>query len=345
MSDQWPKVAIIILNWNGWRDTIECLESVEALTYPNYEVILVDNGSVDDSVARIREWVMGRPERWGPAQHLPEGVAAILPAGAQVALGTERLTLIRSDENLGFAGGCNLAIDFALARDPSIGFVFLLNNDAQVEPGCLTACVAAAQNSGAGIAGAVLKSKKTGEVVFAGSHFPLELFIAAHVRRFPRSDTWWRVDRTMGAAMLVRRELLEARKARLGYIFDPDLFAYCEELELCIWAAHLGHAVVMVRDAVVYHRGAGSTGGPYNPVAYYYLTRNRIRLAKILLPAALRILFHVWYAPTRVGRALQLAVLKNFGAARAILEGLVDGYVGSGGRWHRHDSWLERTPK
>jgi len=57
----WPKVATIILNWNGWPDTIECLESVERLTYPNYEVVLVDNGSVDDSVARIREWVMNRP--------------------------------------------------------------------------------------------------------------------------------------------------------------------------------------------------------------------------------------------------------------------------------------------
>jgi GT2 family glycosyltransferase len=144
-----PKVAIVILSWNGWQDTLECLESVERVTYPNYEVVLLDNGSMDDSVARIREWVMGRPEQWGPAQHLPEGVAAILPAGARVALVTERLTLIRCDENLGFAGGCNLAIDFALARDPSIGFVFLLNNDTQVEPGCLTACVAVAEKEDA----------------------------------------------------------------------------------------------------------------------------------------------------------------------------------------------------
>jgi len=50
-----PKVAIIILNWNGWKDTIKCLESVFRIDYPNYQVIVVDNGSTDDSVEHIRK--------------------------------------------------------------------------------------------------------------------------------------------------------------------------------------------------------------------------------------------------------------------------------------------------
>jgi len=48
----WPKVAIIILNWNGWRDTIECLESLQHITYPNYQIIVVDNGSTNNSIER-----------------------------------------------------------------------------------------------------------------------------------------------------------------------------------------------------------------------------------------------------------------------------------------------------
>ena len=52
----WPKVAIIILNWNGWQDTIECLKSVYQINYANYAVVLIDNGSTDDSVEQIIEW-------------------------------------------------------------------------------------------------------------------------------------------------------------------------------------------------------------------------------------------------------------------------------------------------
>jgi GT2 family glycosyltransferase len=55
-----PKVSIIILNWNSWKDTIECLESVFRIDYPNYQVIIVDNGSTDDSVEKIKEWAEGK---------------------------------------------------------------------------------------------------------------------------------------------------------------------------------------------------------------------------------------------------------------------------------------------
>ncbi|WP_342452635.1 glycosyltransferase family 2 protein [Thermococcus stetteri] len=55
-----PRVSIIILNWNGWKDTIECLESLYRITYPNYDVILVDNASKDDSVQKIKEYAEGK---------------------------------------------------------------------------------------------------------------------------------------------------------------------------------------------------------------------------------------------------------------------------------------------
>jgi len=56
MNDMKHKVAIIILNWNGWQDTKECLESVQHLSYPNYQVVVLDNGSEDDSVEQIKMW-------------------------------------------------------------------------------------------------------------------------------------------------------------------------------------------------------------------------------------------------------------------------------------------------
>jgi glycosyltransferase involved in cell wall biosynthesis len=70
-----PKVAIVILNWNGWKDTIECLESVFRNTYPNYQVIVVDNGSTDGSIEKIKAWADGKqevltPEPTHPLYHL-----------------------------------------------------------------------------------------------------------------------------------------------------------------------------------------------------------------------------------------------------------------------------------
>ena len=55
-----PNVAIIILNWNGWQDTVECLESLYQINYPNYDVIVIDNGSEDESLKKIREYCDGK---------------------------------------------------------------------------------------------------------------------------------------------------------------------------------------------------------------------------------------------------------------------------------------------
>ena len=107
------KVAVIIINWNGLADTVECLESLRVIAYPNYETIVVDNGSSGDDVQVLRE-------RFGGSVHL-----------------------IASGENLGFAGGCNLAIREALAGDAD--YVLLLNNDVTVDPNFLNEMVRAAE--------------------------------------------------------------------------------------------------------------------------------------------------------------------------------------------------------
>jgi len=59
-KNKWPSVAIIVLNWNGWQDTIECLESLYQISYPNYEIIVVDNGSKDESIENIKKYCEGK---------------------------------------------------------------------------------------------------------------------------------------------------------------------------------------------------------------------------------------------------------------------------------------------
>ncbi len=91
-----PDVTCILLNWNGWRDTVECLKALKECRYRNLTIIVVDNGSTNDSVARIR------------AAH-PD------------------VLLLESGKNLGFAGGNNIGIRYALAQGAE--YVWLLNND------------------------------------------------------------------------------------------------------------------------------------------------------------------------------------------------------------------------
>jgi len=122
-------LAIIVPNWNGWKDTVECLESLFNNTWQDFSVIIVDNGSQDNSVQHITSWA---EDRVGLRSYpLTE-----LEAGGDINQDIEsRITLVRSEENHGFAGGCNIGIRHAIR----VGFdrVFLLNNDTVVQRDCL----------------------------------------------------------------------------------------------------------------------------------------------------------------------------------------------------------------
>ena len=168
-----PKVAISILNWNGWQDTIECLESVRGLRYTNYLTIVVDNGSWNDSVERIRAWAkQALPDQAAFVEYTREtalsGGNPSSEAQLDAAESPNRLVLIRNEESLGFTGGNNVAIQYALKRRGAAGYVMYLNNDAALHPDCLTELVSADRRAGAGIVGAVTRNRATGKLGFAG---------------------------------------------------------------------------------------------------------------------------------------------------------------------------------
>ena len=145
MSD--AKLCIVLLNHENWRDTLECLESLARLSYRQLAVLVVDTGSPDDSVPRLREWVeSGGDRRGSPAvwRRLPSRptvrprACEILDAGDHgAARSLERfadlLTIVDVDRPLGFAAGCNQGLRLALG-DPEVEYVWLLNNDTVVAP-------------------------------------------------------------------------------------------------------------------------------------------------------------------------------------------------------------------
>ena len=154
-----PKVSIIILNWNGWKDTIECLESLYQITYPNYDVIVVDNGSKDSSVKKIKEYCHGQTKvqsKFFIYNPNNKPIKIIEYTGEEVEAGkgkerklenapsNKKLTIIKNEKNYGFAEGNNIGIRYALGK--GIDYVLLLNNDTVVDQNFLTELVRVAES-------------------------------------------------------------------------------------------------------------------------------------------------------------------------------------------------------
>jgi GT2 family glycosyltransferase len=344
-----PSVGICVLNWNGWSDTLECVESLRQQDYPNFVTIVLDNHSLNDSVEQIRAWTgKNLPESWGFAEY-PGCVARAGGEGEKEAnLGAvkspDRLVLICNEDNTGFTGGCNAVIDYALHRSQPLDYVFLLNNDATLEPDCLSQLIAVAQESGEGIVGAVMYDETGKHPFFNGRismtrqfFFPI---VNWHLPPPVTHEDFWPSDCAHGGAMMMRADALGAVHAATGNYFREGLFMYNEGAEFQYHAARAGHHTVIARKAVVYHKNARSSGGTENPIAYYYTERSRLLVANVVLPFGWKALFHLVNLPLVTARILKNVIRRRTVAAKAILEGVLDGYRGREGKWRRHDERL-----
>jgi len=233
-----PAVSVVIINWNGKEHLARCLASLEAQTYRDFEIIIVDNGSTDGSVAFIRE-------------RFPE------------------VRLICNEHNLGFARANNQGIAIARGR-----YVAILNNDTQVEPQWLEALVHAAETHpeiGA-FASLVLFNDKRDTVDSAGLTVSvlghgIQNLLGEGIEQVSGVREVFGVSAT---AALFRRELLQD----IG-LFDEDYFAYYEDVDLA-WRARLrGWRALLVPEAVVYHAHS-ATAGRGSPFKKRLLTRNRL---------------------------------------------------------------------
>ncbi len=352
-----PKLAIIILNWNGWQDTIECLEYVRQLTYPNYLTVVVDNGSLDESVKEIKMWAeenLGEDHvliEYTREDALQGGEEKKEDALEEVASPKAKLVLIKNEENLGFTGGNNVAIHYAIHRKYSVNYVFLLNNDTKVEKNSLIYLVEADRRANAGIVGgALVREGTTGKAQFSNA-VPKFLFLHkffSPIFWFFSPIFWsesqedkndelkrnWGVE---GVAMLIRVDVLKAVYNHQGFYLNPVFFGYADELEFIFRATKYGYKSIVIKQVVVYHKGARSFGGKCSPLSCYYSTRNRIFLAKNTLPWGVWVIFCIFNPLVWIVRFLKNRNYRQPRVMRAILCGLIDGYAGVGGIWNYHN--------
>lgn len=211
-----PKGFIIVLNFNG-RDVIKrCLNSVFKLEYPNFEVVVVDNNSSDDSFGIARATF-------------------------------SRAHFIKNEENLGFSAGNNVGIKFALERQAD--YVFLLNNDTEVELDCLTRLVEVAEKIGksAGILSPVIFKGDSREVWFSGGRINWLNMKTEHFGEI-KTQEFYESGFISGCAMLVRREVFNS----IG-LLDEDYFLYWEDADFSFRAKKAGFTNYIVSSAWLYH--------------------------------------------------------------------------------------------
>jgi GT2 family glycosyltransferase len=283
-----PDVSIIILNWNGWEDTIECLESLYQIIYPNYDVIVVDNGSEDESIEMIKEYAKGKMKvkskffEYDP-DNKPIKIVEYTREEAEAGGGKEKeivnissnrkLIIIKNEKNYGFAEGNNIGMRYALtALNP--GYVLLLNNDTVEDKEFLDELVKIAESDDKiGIVGpTVYYYNEQNRIQSAGAKMYWNTG-KQNVLRSNKIDNGQfnelaEVDYVAGCALLAKSKLFE----KIDYL-NNKYFAYWEETDWCIRAHEAGYEVLCIPKAKIWHKRS-STAKKTSGFAEYLMVRN-----------------------------------------------------------------------
>lgn len=236
-------VYVVVLNWNGWRDTIACIASLQKQDYQNLNLLVVDNGSTDESVAHIERVI-------------PE------------------VELIKTGANLGFGGGCNVGIRLALERGAD--YVWLINSDATVDPGALTALIRYAEKSPSyGAVGAVIYESDQPERIQLWGGGTVSLWFGRSHHRSAAGP----LDFISGASLLLRRAALQDA----GLFDDSLFFMYWEDTDLSFRLRRAGWQLAVAEDARVWHKQAASLG-KLSPLLDEYFARSGVRFLQRYAP-------------------------------------------------------------
>ncbi len=235
------EVAIVVLNWKRPGDTIDCLRSVKGQRNAKIEVVVVDNGSGDDSVFLIR-------------QEFPE------------------ITIIETGDNLGYAAGNNVGIKHCLER--GFDFIFVLNNDAVLDEDCVFHLLAdlKAHKQAAAVAPKSFYSDRPeviyyagGEITGGGATIHVGMGRLESSEHSAACETEW----LTGCAILFRGEALQ----KVG-LFEEKYFLMFEDTDWSLQARRNGYVLRFVPAAKLWHKVSSSFVSTWSPMYMYYYTRN-----------------------------------------------------------------------
>lgn len=253
-------VSIIILNWNGWEDTIECLESLYYINYPNYDIIVVDNGSENESLQKIKEYAEGKlPVESGffkyNSQNKPLKIIEYSNKNSdnidiqkfRDIPSNQKLTLIKNDKNEGYALGNNIGLEYVLNNLKS-DYIVTINNDTVVDKDFLKYMVKYAKNNDKiGLIGPkIYYYGVPGSVWFAGGNFR---FLTCDIPNIENYDDECEVDFITGCIHFFRTDALK----KIG-LYNPTYAAGYDNLEICFRAKNSGYKVFYLPQSEIWHK-------------------------------------------------------------------------------------------
>lgn len=255
--EKYPKVFIIILNYNGKRTLMECLRSIFTSDYPNFEVVVVDNNSTDNSF---------------------EIAKAKYP----------RIHFFKNNQNIGFGPANNIGMRFAMEK--MADFVFLLNNDAYLKPATLSELVKCAQNNPrAGIISPLIIHSATHSIWFSGGKIDWLRMKTLHTPYQPSKsqELISTSEYISGCAMLIPQKVLQ----KTGF-FDEIFFLYYEDADLSLRVKKAGFTLLILPQTILWH----DEQSQFNPQKLYHLVLSGILFFRKHSPSHLRpwIFFYLW---------------------------------------------------
>lgn len=273
------RVDVVVLNWNGWQDTLACLASLARLDYPDFRLLVVDNGSTDASAEKISRAMPG-------------------------------VELLQTGANLGFGGGCNAGIRHVLAG--AAEYVWLINSDATVDTSALSELVRVAErNPALGAVGSVLYEADNLEQIqlWGGGRVNLSFGRSKHQIK-PGA-----LDFISGASVLLRRAALE----EVGLFDDQTFFMYWEDTDLSFRLRRAGWQLAVADKSRIWHKQSGTLGKGSPLLDQYFTqsaVRFFRRYAPVPLIPILFMLFRMLVKRLAIGKLARVrAVLKGFRAA------------------------------
>lgn len=304
-----PSVAIIIVNWNGAQDTVDCIDSLRKINPPaggqNYKIFLIDNGSSDDSFSRFQS----------------------LYAGAK------DIELIKVNENLGFSGGNNIGIKSALGA--RFDYILLLNNDTTVEPDFLNELVKVAEgDEKIGIVGPkIYYYNEPNRIWFGGGKF--SWFGGGKHLQYDEMDN--HPDETeprktaymTGCALLIKSNVIE----KIG-LLEESFFMYYEDTDWCLRARKDGYKILYAPSAKIYHKVSRSAAKLGNSTIFYYHIRNALLISKRQAPKIILAGIYIWSGLHYFKQIIKIVIFPSTrDISKMIMRGIEDFYKNKFGQY------------
>lgn len=319
-----PHVTVIVLNWNGWQDTLQCLDSLVHQSYPNMSIVVVDNASTDGSEDYLLNWPEKGGKDWLCRQFSIHPSMSNSPCPDTLRNGD--FVFIQSGVNGGFAAGNNLGIQLALKHQAA--YVWILNNDTEAHPAALEALVHCAETDPAiGMCGSILIYHDSRNQMQACGGGNFDYWRATGQQIGHGLDPSKKLDAIQstpltyvaGASLLARAEMIR----KIG-AFEERYFLYYEEID---WAERAkAWKMAVAPESLVYHKEGASIGtsdrGRRSVLSQYYLSRNLLlfyaRFHKRLFPLAMaRVMREIWLQIKMKDRQLLSATW------RALIDGVL----------------------